>query len=97
MKLRESVRQLVGESFKSVESTVLSALDAIQEEMLSGSPQPAPAAAPFPHRPRPTRPAAGDGRRRSERIIEPLFAGLNEGGAEGKEESEEEGATDEPE
>jgi len=78
VKLRESVRQLVAESFKSVESTVLSALDAIQEEMIALGPRPHATPAPFgPHRP--SRPQAGtdrNGRSDPHAIIEPLFAGI---------------------
>ncbi len=49
--LRSSMRQLVADSFSTVESTVLSALEAVQEEMLSGMSEP----------PGPVKPRAGPG------------------------------------
>jgi len=88
--LRESVRRLVADSFSTVESTVLSALEAVQEEMLSGSGE-VGAAAPRALPPRPTRHGSSPGGTGASRdnIISagPLFAGLrgekqqdNEGG-----------------
>ncbi len=77
--LRASVRRLVADSYNSVESTVLSALEAVQEEILYGA---APtSAAPEPARPRaePPRPASDfDPGDTDSKIIamEPLFADL---------------------
>lgn len=77
VKLRESVRQLVADSFKSVEATVLSALDAIQEEMLT---EPRPASgpsqggSPFRRSQRPARTnGSNGGANGSKVIVAPLF------------------------
>lgn len=78
--LRESVRQLVSDSFSTVESTVLSALEAVQEEILysvpgaPGSPKPTP-----PRRPgtRPT-PTISGGPKENIISFEPLFDRLSE-------------------
>jgi len=82
VELRESVRQLVADSLSTVESTVLSALDAMQEEIFygtSGSPRPNK---PVPPRTEPTRPASvfgGTDRPARENIIPvgPLFVKLH--------------------
>lgn len=82
VELRESVRQLVGDSFASVESTVLSALDAFQEEMLHGASEPSAATRPsrLPQRPSRTSPDFAGGptvRGRGNIItVQPLFADL---------------------
>jgi hypothetical protein len=80
VKLRESVRQLVAESFKSVEATVLNALDTLRDEMLgephrsSASPT-SPASNPFRRSQRPKPPNGGNGgpANGSKVIVAPLF------------------------
>lgn len=79
VELRESVRQLVGDSLATVESTVLAALEAIQEEMLHEVSEPAGPTSPFGARRGPSKPyEPGSGRGGRGNIItaEPLFAGL---------------------
>ncbi len=73
--LRESVRHQVADSFMSVESTILSALDAVQDEMLYGVTQPPSSRGPFPARHRSRDSECGEER---DNIITmgPLFAGL---------------------
>lgn len=101
VELRESVRQLVGESFSTVESTVLSALDAVQEEIVYGISEP-------PERPPRFQPRRLDNRtptsyarpaaRGRDNIISvgPLFAGLppDGGGDSGQGEEPEESPSD---
>ncbi len=88
VELRESVRQLVAESLSTVESTVLSALDAFQEELFYGvSPSSGPSK-PAPPRTEPSRPApvfGGADRPGRENIIPvgPLFVKLHAGEDEG--------------
>lgn len=100
VELRQSVRQLVASSFNSVESTVLSALEAIQGEIVYGASKSSDTTKPFrpdQEPPRPTSPFnRGPRRRTPENIItvQPLFAGLR--GDDGKPESEQ-GAQDGPE
>jgi hypothetical protein len=92
VKLRESVRTLVADSFRGVESTVLTALDGLQQEMLAERPRGATPARTFVPRRRPSRPApefGGNGTPHPETIIEPLFAGLNAGGRDKGENAEE--------
>lgn len=94
--LRASVRRLVADSFNTVESTVLSALEAVQEEMLYGVSKPPESTKPFGPRqepPRPSRsgrepPGTGPGRRTRENIITmtPLFPGVPNDELEGEEE-----------
>jgi signal transduction histidine kinase len=95
VELRESVRQLVGESFSTVESTVLSALDAVQEEIVYGIWEPPDKSRHFQPRPTDARPTPSHprpaGRSRDNIIsVAPLFAGLpkHEGGGAGEEPSE---------
>lgn len=78
VELRESVRQQVAGSFASVESTILSALDAVQEEILYGVSRPGGPCTPFPARRPAARPSApsGDGDRQNIINVGPLFAGL---------------------
>jgi uncharacterized protein YoxC len=57
VELRESVRQLVAESLSTVESTVLSALDAVQEEILYGTSGSTGPGKPMPPRQEPARPS----------------------------------------
>jgi hypothetical protein len=79
VELRESVRQQVADSFLSVESTILAALDAVQEEMLYGSAQPSGGGTPFVARrpgPKPG-PSGGDGERQNIISMGPLFAGVS--------------------
>jgi uncharacterized phage infection (PIP) family protein YhgE len=89
VELRESVRQQVADSFVSVESTILSALDAVQEEMLYGISQPTDTTTPFPAR----RPASktissgADGDRQNIISMGPLFAAAS---AQTEDEAEEE-------
>jgi hypothetical protein len=86
VELKESVRQLVADSLTTVESTVLAALEAIQEEILHGVPEPVGPPSPFTTRRGPTKPAPAfdpaAARRRRENIItvEPLFADLRQKG-----------------
>ena len=95
VELRESVRQLVADSFASVESTVLSALDAVQEEILYGTS--GPSGGSRPRQPRrqagPTSPdfARPGGTHGRDNIIavRDLFAALNQGKGEKAEEPEE--------
>jgi len=75
VELRESMRQQVADSFMSVESTILSALDAVQEEMLYGVSQQGSGTAPFPAR-RPSAPPPSKGNRQNIINMGPLFAGL---------------------
>jgi cytochrome c556 len=82
VKLEQSVKQRVAESFKDVEATVLSALDAIQEEMV-GQPvmrtgQPSDGnTVQFPRRTRRKPGAKGNGEGDGDRMkIEPLFDNL---------------------
>ncbi|MHC4592258.1 MAG: hypothetical protein ACYS8L_06135 [Planctomycetota bacterium] len=84
VELRESVRQLVSDSFNTVESTVLSALDAVQEEILYGASEPSSRStkALQPRQKPDRRPPSGFGgaeRSPGDKIIpiEPLFAGLH--------------------
>jgi hypothetical protein len=85
VELRESVRQLVADSFSTVESTVLSALDAVQEEILYGASEPsAPSGKTVQPRQKPERrPTTGlsgsTGGHGGDKIIPmgPLFADLN--------------------
>jgi outer membrane murein-binding lipoprotein Lpp len=93
--LRESVRQLVGESFSTVESTVLSALDAVQEEIVYGVWEPSDRTRPLQPRPTDRQPAPSGPRsvsRSRDNIISmaPLFAGLpkKEGGESGEDSAE---------
>ncbi len=98
--LRASVRQLVADSYNSVESTVLSALEAVQEEMLYGT-------APTPTPPEPARPRAEPARPGSDfdpgdtdsKIIamEPLFAGLQKPENPAEPGAPDDEAADEPE
>ncbi len=78
VELRESVRQQVADSFMSVESTILAALDAVQEEMLYGVNQSATnGGAPFNGRRPSSRPApAGEGDRQHIISMGPLFASV---------------------
>lgn len=96
VELRESVRQLVADSFSTVESTVLSALDAVQEEILYGVSASTPPSKPLPTCPEPSRPVFGGERRGRDNIIpvEPLFANLRAGAED--EETESEGEPDGP-
>jgi len=108
VELRESVRQLVTDSLATVESTVLAALEAIQEEILHGVPAPAAQPTPFGTRRSPSKPASSfdpaAGHRRRENIItvEPLFADMRQKGQqadeadEAEEKPEEPGAEEEP-
>ena len=74
VELRESVRQLVMESFGAVESTVLSALEAMQEEILHDVREPSAPQKPF-GRPQPSKPFRSARRPRENIItVEPLFA-----------------------
>jgi hypothetical protein len=86
VELRESVRQLVGESFSTVESTVLSALDAVQEEIVYGISEPSERPSRFQPRPTVSRPPASRGRpssrSRDNIIVAPLFAGVAGNGGE---------------
>ena len=101
VELRESVRQQVADSFTSVESTILSALDAVQEEMLYGVSQPPETSTSFPAR----RPAAksgsgADNDRQNIISMGPLFAAASaQTEAEAEDESDaadaDEGETDE--
>ncbi len=93
VELRESVRQLVADSFSSVESMVLSALEAVQEEMLYGPSEPSSSPkgfAPRRDQPRPApRFAAGSDAERDNIItVEPLFARLRDEEREGRDEGE---------
>ncbi len=84
VELRESVRQLVADSFTGVESTVLSALDAIQDEMIRAAPGQRAPSEPRggPARPAPRLTGRPSGRGRDNIItVHPLFAGLNQGQA----------------
>jgi len=88
VELRESVRQLVADSLSTVESTVLSALDAVQEEILYGSSGPAGPGKPTPRGQEPVRPSTVFGppeRQTRENIIPvgPLFVKLHSGEPEG--------------
>jgi hypothetical protein len=94
VELRESVRQLVAESISTVESTVLSALEAMQEEIVyvaNGVPEPrenGPNRSHTTSRPSGWTPAP---RRTHDNIItmEPLFARLrDEGAGKGQEAAE---------
>lgn len=80
VELRESVRQLVAESFSSVESTILSALEAVQEEILYGPSEPSSSGQGFSARPDRARPRPGfaSSEETGSKIItvEPLFARL---------------------
>ncbi len=89
VELRESVRQQVADSFTSVESTILSALDAVQEEMLYGVSQQADASTPFPARRPASKPISpgADGDRQNIISMGPLFAGVS---AQTEDEAEEE-------
>lgn len=89
VELRESVRQQVADSFTSVESTILSALDAVQEEMLYGVSQPADTSTPFPARRPASKPISpgADGDRQNIISMGPLFAGVS---AQTEDEAEEE-------
>lgn len=100
VELRESVRQQVADSFTTVESTILSALEAIQEEMLYGTVETKDPREPFParHQPRhrhsPDDGAAGE--RQNIISMGPLFAGSH---AESEQETQEDDAaekSDEP-
>jgi outer membrane murein-binding lipoprotein Lpp len=89
VELRESVRQLVGESFSTVESTVLSALDAVQEEIVYGISEPtgrSPRFRPRQTDPRPPSPHSRPTGRSRDNIISvaPLFAGLPRQGTDGE-------------
>lgn len=98
VELRESVRQLVAGSFNSVESTVLSALEAIQGEIVYGASKSSERPKPFrpdQGRPRPTPPfGRSPGRRSPDNIItvQPLFEDLRED--EGRPESEKQAQDD---
>jgi Sec-independent protein translocase protein TatA len=80
VEVRESVRQQVANSFSTVESTVLSALEAVQEEILYGvtdgdSSEP-------PRREPPASPSGGGTARRTRDniiTVEPLFGGKGRG------------------
>ncbi len=75
VELRESVRQQVADSFMSVESTILSALDAVQEEMIYGANRPTDGGAPFSARHTGPKPApCGEGDRQNIISMGPLFA-----------------------
>jgi ABC-type transporter Mla subunit MlaD len=93
VELRESVRQQVASSFTAVESTVLSALEAIQGEIVYGASRPPDPGKPFrgdQEQPRPG-PALSRGaaRRPPPNIItvQPLFADLTKGPSAGKKEA----------
>ncbi|MHC4592108.1 MAG: hypothetical protein ACYS8L_05370 [Planctomycetota bacterium] len=102
VELRESVRQLVSDSFNTVESTVLSALDAVQEEILYGASEPSsrPPKGLEPRQKPDRRPPAGFGgaeRSPGDKIIpmEPLFAGLHRNEKAAEPEKEEESTAEE--
>ena len=84
VELRESVRQQVANSFTSVESTVLSALEAIQEEIVHGTGAPHGRSTPLrpdKRHPSPAAPFTRDATRRTpENIItvKPLFGELRQ-------------------
>ena len=90
VELRESVRRLVADSFTSVESTVLSALDAIQDEII----HPTPGRTPSQPRSRPVQPAPRLTGRPAARgrdniiTVHPLFADLNQGQQEEEDEGD---------
>jgi hypothetical protein len=107
VELRESVRQQVADSFMSVESTILAALDAVQEEMLYGVNQPAGGPTPLPARRQGARPAGpgSEGERQNIISMGPLFAGVSaqrdadpseedDGEAEGEADTASAGATE---
>jgi len=100
VELRESVRQLVADSLATVESTVLAALEAIQEEILHGVPEPSGTPGPFGTRRDSSKPApsfdsgAGRGRRENIITVEPLFAGMRQKGQQT--EPDESGKEEEP-
>ena len=99
--LQKAVRECVTESFSTVESTVLSALDAIQEEMLGREPgEPASGRRLTPHQ-RTTPGGGAFGARASgpPNKIEPLFAALaqKDETAEGDEDPSEPDKEDAPE
>jgi Sec-independent protein translocase protein TatA len=77
VELRESVRQLVADSLSTLESTVLSALEAVQEEILYGVSEPPETPTSFSGAAKPRRrgtdyrPHAGSDK---ENIIAPLFS-----------------------
>ncbi len=78
VELRESVRQQVADSFMSVESTILAALDAVQEEMLYGVNQPTGGSTPFSARRTGPKPApCGEGDRQNIISMGPLFASVS--------------------
>jgi hypothetical protein len=103
VELQESVRQLVADSLATVESTVLAALEAIQEEILHGVAEPAGPANPFSTRRGPSKPAksfepgAGRGRRENIITVEPLFADLRQKGQQAEPEEPGEGEKPAPE
>ncbi|MFO7956723.1 MAG: hypothetical protein R6X33_06445 [Candidatus Brocadiia bacterium] len=76
VEVKESVRQQVANSFSTVESTVLSALEAIQEEILYGVSDGDSSEPPRREPPTPS-PGGGTARRTRDNIItvEPLFGG----------------------
>lgn len=94
LELRESVRQLVGESFSTVESTVLAALDAVQEEIVYGVSEPSDRPQRFQPRRLDSRRPPSYGRpptRGRDNIISvgPLFAELPADGGDGQGEDDE--------
>ncbi|NLW50919.1 MAG: hypothetical protein GXY85_08785 [Candidatus Brocadiaceae bacterium] len=79
--LREAVRQLVADSLTTVESTVLAALEAVQEEILHDVAAPPGPSSPFSSHRKPTRPSASfdpDGRRENIITVEPLFSDMRQ-------------------
>jgi hypothetical protein len=90
--LRESVRQLVSSSYSTVESTVLSALEAVQEEILYTVPAD-PGGAPKPSQPRKSNsrpaPALNGGPKENIISFEPLFKELSEPEGEDEESTDE--------
>lgn len=88
VELQRAVQQRVADSFTTVESTVLSALEAIQEEILYGvsdSPTPSPPSRSAP----PTSGSTARGPRENIITVEPLFANLRQEEREHEEEEEE--------
>ncbi len=77
VELKDSVRQQVAKSFHSVESTVLSALEAIQDEIVFGAAGQTPPKRPSSVQPGPIKPksgfGSGEGKRHSDGVIRSLF------------------------
>lgn len=86
VELRQTVRQEVADSFSTVESTVLAALEAVQEEILYGTSTPS---SPPPKR---TTPPRTEGHTRTSRgniiTVEPLFTDAKQGGESEPDEGE---------